>query len=125
MNTLLLSLNCRKFNSDFTVVQPEAQSVSESGTTNTKDEQATYLNGHRSQIRHERLRKTNLPNSRYRDTNSNPVLPPKQPPHRDRHANLFGVETLLAGITEHVLKIKSRITLYINYKLDALIIIYS
>jgi hypothetical protein len=102
VNALLLSLTCRKLNSDFTVVQPKAQSISESGTINTNDEQATYLNGHRSDIRYERLSKTtNLPNSRYPDTHSNPVL------HKNYlHINLFGVKSLLAGIKEHVLKIR-------------------
>jgi len=80
VNTLLLSLNCRKWYSDFTVSQPEAQSVSESGTTNTTDEQATDLNGHRSKIRQERMSKTtNLPKRRYPDTHSNPVLPKSNP----------------------------------------------
>jgi len=82
VNTLLLSLTCRKWNSDFTVIQPEAQSVSESGTTNTTDEQATDLNGHRSEIRQERLSNTtNVSKSRYPDTHSNLVLP-KNNPHR-------------------------------------------
>jgi hypothetical protein len=53
-----------------------SQAVSKNGTTNTKDERAKDLKGHRSEIRQERLSKTtNLPNRRYPETHPNPVLP--------------------------------------------------